>query len=334
MGWRLRDVDPKGRLALVAHPIRAPRIVDLRQLRWRGESPIGLNLYSALKSVPPRLTSNGLLVHADISLINSDSTRIDGVRWHTLEGEHITVHANDIEGPHSCTVVSATDDVFAYVTETQRVIVMRQRRLEVAPPPAAALMMHPEMVTEPARPLRFTSHTCEPLPRKVISAIAIDGERDRLASATWREIAIHLVRGGTVELIDHFDTRIDANITWLALTGRWLAYGTGYRLEVRGLQENGTADSIRYHHEGVDAAAISRDGSYLAFARGSDLIVHDLDRDEQVEFTEHSDGINYVRFASDDHMLISGDNDNRIVMRPRTETGYAKPIVDVELATA
>jgi hypothetical protein len=270
-------------------------------------------------------------VHADVSLINSDSTYIDGVRWHTLDGAHITMHVNDVEGPHSCTAVSATDDVLAYVTDTQRVVVMRHGRVEVAAPPAAALMGLGAAPVQPPMPYRFVSQVCEPLPRKVISAIAIDGERDRLASATWREVAIHHVHAGAVERIEHFDTRIDANITWIALTGRWLAYSTGYRLEVRALEENGTAGAVKYHHTGVDAAAISRDGAYLAIAHGSDLVVHDLDRDERVEFTEHSDGIHYIRFASDDHMLISGDQDNRVIMRPRTEAGYAKPIVDVEL---
>ena len=42
--------------------------------------------------------------------------------------------------------------------------------------------------------------------------------------------------------------------------------------------------------------------------------------------------INYVRFASDDHVLVSADCDNRLVLRPRTADGsYARPLIGIEV---
>ncbi|HUS28090.1 MAG TPA: hypothetical protein VMZ53_06260 [Kofleriaceae bacterium] len=334
MGWRVRDVDPKGRFAFVTHILKAPRIVELRQLRWFGPAPIGLNLYNSLRSAPPRLTSDGLFVHADVSLVN-DSTYIDGVRWHTLGATRVAVHVKDVEGPHSSTCVSAVNDTFAYVTDSQRVVVMRHGPMTMdALPPAAAVVTHPGVVRhDPSLLFRFVSETYEPLPRKVISAIDLDGERDLLASVTWRELAIHRTVGGKLERVAHLDTGIHANLTFVALTGRWLAYGTHSCIELRPMKHDGSIGEVVQRHSGrIGAAALSRDGAYLAVAIDSKLVVEDLERFSTAEFTEHSDGINYVRFASDDHMLISGDQDNRIVVRPRTAAGYAVPVIDVELA--
>ena len=82
----------------------------------------------------------------------------------------------------------------------------------------------------------------------------------------------------------------------------------------------------------MKSAALSRDGRYFAAATPrNDLVVHDLDHESEQVFTEHTDEINHIRFGGDDHLLISADRDNRVVLRPRTATGYAKPLLSVEV---
>jgi hypothetical protein len=38
-----------------------------------------------------------------------------------------------------------------------------------------------------------------------------------------------------------------------------------------------------------------------------------------------------VRFVGDDHLLISADTDNRVVMRPRTPAGYARALITIDI---
>ncbi|HTL35378.1 MAG TPA: hypothetical protein VL326_19750 [Kofleriaceae bacterium] len=332
MGWRVRDVDPKGRYALVSRALKIPRIVDLRQLRWLGSTHLVANAMGMMAKYPPRLTSDGLLVHADVSWVTNDTVFV-GLRYRGMFGAPPDVVLENVDGPlGGSTCVSAVDDKYAHVTEGQRVVVVEHSQLgPQEAPQAAQTIMHGAFSRDPS--FRYRAESYEPLPRKVVSAIAVDGERDLLASATWREVAIHKMIEGKLERFGYLDTGFDANITVLALTGRWLVYGTAHRLEVRPISSSGDIGKVMLRHDGaVDAFAVSRDGSYLAIGEGSDLVLHDLDRDRRVEYAEHSDKISYVRFASDDHVLISGDNDNRVVLRPRTADGYAKPVVKVALA--
>jgi hypothetical protein len=332
MGWRVRDVDPKGRYALVSRALKVPRIVDLRQLRWLGTTHLVANAMGMMAKYPPRLTSDGMLVHADVSWVTNDVVFV-GLRYRAMLAVTPDILIANVDGPlGGSTCVSAVNDKYAHVTESQRVVVVEHSMLGPQDTPKAAqTVMHGAFARDPS--FRYRAETYEPLPRKVISAIALDGERDLLASATWREVAVHRMVEGKLERFGYFDTGIDANLTWLSLTGRWLAYGTAHRIEVRPIATNGEIGKVMLRHDSTSelVAAVSRDGSYLAMGEGDDLLVHDLDRDRRVEFTEHSDKINYVRFASDDHVLISGDNDNRVVLRPRTPEGYAKPVVNVEL---
>jgi hypothetical protein len=332
LGWRLRDVDPKGRYALVSRVMKAPHIVDLRQLRWLGETPLVINATALMARYPPRLTSDGLLAYADISIVDG-AVRHSGMRYREMLGGSPNVGIDSVEGPlGGCTCVSAVGDWYAHVTESQRVVVLTHDRNAPAPDPQAATVVgYGALSSGPV--FRCVTRSYEPLPRKVVSAIAIDSERELLASATWREIAIHKMVEDKLERFAYLDTGIDANISWLALTGRWLAYGTQSRVYVRSIDEHGAIGEVHYQHQGrIETAAISRDGAYLAVAHDSMLSVVDLVKLASTEFDEHSDGINYVRFGSEDHMLISGDQDNRVMLRPRTEAGYAHPVVRVELS--
>jgi hypothetical protein len=81
----------------------------------------------------------------------------------------------------------------------------------------------------------------------------------------------------------------------------------------------------------LEDASLSRDGRYLALAIDEELTVYDLDDEIETVFSEHTDTISLVRFAGDDHVLISADDDNRVVLRPRTPTGYARPLIAIDV---
>ena len=57
----------------------------------------------------------------------------------------------------------------------------------------------------------------------------------------------------------------------------------------------------------------------------------DLDTRHASAVGGHTDGVSFVAFAGSG-MLITADDDNRVIMRPRTAIGYDVPIVPVEVA--
>jgi len=38
-----------------------------------------------------------------------------------------------------------------------------------------------------------------------------------------------------------------------------------------------------------------------------------------------------VRFGGDDHVLVVADRHGRVVLRPRTPNGYARPLIDIDI---
>lgn len=70
-------------------------------------------------------------------------------------------------------------------------------------------------------------------------------------------------------------------------------------------------------------AAISPDGRFVALARQQNRVaVHDLDGDTAHVLGEHTDSICHLAFA-DDGALISADDDNRVIIRPRLADRFA-----------
>jgi hypothetical protein len=187
----------------------------------------------------------------------------------------------------------------------------------------------------------------EPLPRKVVHAAYIDGARRLLASGSWCELALHhLSERGELEALWHGQPEATGDVRWIALAGPWLAYavvtvGGGVQVEIRRfvdrdrdpLTTKPLVGPIVHHHAGAPlrAASISGDGHFLALALDRGVLVHELGTDHVARFDEHTDRVNLVRFAGDDHLLITADTDNRVILRPRTAAGYSLPLIALDV---
>ncbi len=309
---RLVEVDPSGQYGLVSRWIGAMRLVDLRTLRWvsRVELPaLGLG-WGELR---PVLTSTCRLVTPLYSSSLENEMRVfDGIQMRSLLGDSSwTIKA--ALGPVRSAGVTVDGDHYWYVNNTETVTV-------IAP-------------DDTARP-PCTVRTYEPLPRKVLQQVFVDASRALLASATWGEITLHRMDGDRLVLLGHVKT--SGNASWLALGGPYLAAGVPGGVKVWRLGEDLSIGSQLLSIErAIQKAALSRDGRYLALGVDGDAImVRGLDSGSLDTFDEHTDRIGLIRFVGADQLLITADCDNRVIMRPRTPTGYARPLMPVTLGTS
>lgn len=335
---RVRDVDPLGRFALISHWRQPLRLFDLRRLCWISDVQLSRWMLLAARAFPPRLTSDGHVIYAGVGL-HGVATKTQSLSDRLLD----TIYARPLAGgepvalahepPLHGTAVSAVHDCFWYVSERQHVAVVARAQKAAMPAPSSAIALSD--APPPVPPTRVVS--VEPLPRKVVQAAYVDAERDLLAAASWGELVLHRLRDGELVRLGRATPQTSGNVTWIAVAGSWLAVtahaaGGGTNVEVRRLESDLSIGDVVYHHHlgaRLTAAALSRDGRFLAVGYGDRLLVHSLDDDRVTVFDEHTDTINVVRFASDDHLLISADTDNRVVLRPRTQNGYAKPVLQV-----
>jgi len=297
---RVRDIDPGGGLAIVSHWLRHLRLFDLRRLRWISGAPV--------RASSGRLTGDGRVIFAEWTS-TGDARQFEGMRVVDLRGAYERL-LTAMEAPARGTAVTATSDIFYYVTETERVGILDGD----------------------------TSYVVDPLPRKVVQAAYLDGERRLLAAASWSELVLGEVVEGAFAPRSHIKTETAGDVPWLAVAGPRLVaavkqFGGASRVEVHRLEHGRTIGAVEraLDVDALRAASLSRDGRYLAIGDGVELHVHALDTGESTTFTEHTDGINLVRFAGDDHLLISAHTDNRVVLRPRTPAGYARPLIAIDV---
>jgi hypothetical protein len=323
---RLRDVDPGGRVGMVSRWRGPLRLFDLRRLRWvKGES-IERELWTWRRAFPPRLTDDGRLIYPALSRIDLDTFRFDGIHARWL-GSRQTVRYGG-ERPAYGTAVSASGDRYWYVTDTQQVVVLVPgQRL----PPALSAVSLPS--TGEAVPTQVW--TFEPLPRKVVQAVHVDGERDLLAAGTWGEIVLSQFRDGRLHRLDRIET--EGDLVWVAVTGRCLAAAVrvGGVIVVRVWELARSfaigAEICRQVGGRLYDASLSRDGRYLATGLDRSVVVHALDAGTSVTFDDHTDRLGLIRFVGDDHLLVTADHDNRMIQRPRTAHGYASALLKVDV---
>lgn len=311
MTARVRDIDPVCRYALVSHWRKPLRLFDLRALRWVPHIAWERRIYLWARTAPPRLRAGGELIWPELNRISGELL-FSGMHARDFETGHERKLARVADDtPGRGTAVSATNDLFYYVSDSQRVIVL--------PPdgPGASY---------------------EPLPRKVLQAVHIDAERGLLASASWNELALHHFNAGGFTRLGHTATTRQADVRFVGVGGsRVVAVTSTWNetfVEVYDLDRD---NSLLRGATGISFAgpfrigALSRDGRYFAAAGSSQLVVCDFDAGTRQLFNDHTDEINAVRFAANDHVLVSADTDHRIVLRPRTPTGYAAPLLTVEV---
>lgn len=336
MTGRLIEVDPSGRFGLVSRWRGTLKLVDLRGLRWVPDVTLP-SLHLGWREVNPKLTSDGRLILPVLQLRN-DSPLFQGIAMTSLTDTvpRVTMAAlgdvqarvilEDVPAPARGASVSAHGDRYSYVTDTECVAVISP--LENTELPASASLVN---FAPLARVPQVTTATYEPLPRKVVQVACVDASRDLLAAATWGEIVLHRMVGDRLERVGWVKTTGD--VSWLAVAGPYLAARVPGAVKVwrlaADLSIGEVVVSVDRH---VQVAALSRDGRYLAVGvDGSAIVVHDLDRGTVESFDGHTDDISLVRFVGDDHLLVTADDDNRVMIRPRTPTGYARAVMPVEL---
>ena len=305
---RVIDIDPLGTLALVAHWRQPLRVFDLRALAWVPDIALPRELYVRSRFTPPRLTASRAIVHHKVAGLFRRMT------WDSLEGGTQDTWLTSLP-PRGALQVSATGDRVYYLTDDDQVIMFR----------------------EPQNG-EVTSQTFLPLPAGTrLTAASIDVERNLLLTGTYNQIELHRIDGERLTRLWSRTTN-QGMVTWVGIAGKAVVAGIrlgggAMRFEVRwldaALEPGPLADAITPNPpwRDIDLAA---DGRFLAIATDDGLTVHDLDARTATAFADHTDSITCVRFASDDHLLISADSDNRVILRPRTATGYASRVVRVE----
>lgn len=322
---RLIDIDPSGRYGL-AHFWHGPlRLLDLRALHWVDEPDLP-KPYTGWRDLRPRLTAEPRLVTPRYELFDQV------VQFYSLElrrvgGERGTELLERIPPPLRHSGVTAVGDWYYYVTASEQVAIVGAEvsAASVDPPDPAApvYLRHAPMVERETR-------VFDPLPRKVLQALHVDAERALIASASWSELAVHRIVGTKLEAVRHVKTTGD--VAWVALGGPYVAMqvkaGADRGISVRRVDDGAGV----VHAEGGAVAALSRDGRYLAIGHEDGrVVVHATDGGTAVTFDEHTDDVSFVAFAGEDHVLVTADDDNRVIVRPRTDAGYAAGLVETKL---
>lgn len=310
---RLRDVDPTGRIGLVTRWFGVMKLFDVRRLRWVDvELPRQRTVHD--REILERVSPTGDLYfnqYTFLPLASDVTTERDRAadieRFASLRRQSlVTGESSDIDTEEPMKTAAMTPDGhYYYVSSTQLVVV-------VAPDGSVR---------------RF-----EPMPRRVIQACHLDVEASVLASATWGEIVLHRIVGDRLMPLSRI--AVEGNVSWIALDEPYLVACVGEVVRVWRIGENlAIGRELHQHLVGMNwrTGSLSRDGRYLAIGVDRSVIVHDLDQDVSVTFDDHSDDICLVRFVGSDHLLVTADQDNRVVMRPRAPAGYVRSLIDIDV---
>lgn len=324
---RVVEIDPSGRYALVARWRGPLHVFDLRALRWLEGVSISEPLLVAV-DIRTRLTSDGRALRADL-MSTGDASLFRGISTLSIHSGETSL-LEGLPAPVRGTGVSLLGDHYWYVTETEQVTIISP--VERAPLPTTATAVNLGVL--PKLPATI-ARTYEPLPRRVVQAVYVEGARDLLVSATWGEIAIHHFIDGRIDRVGY--TKTTGDVSWVAVGGDWLAAhvhgGVHSGITVWPLaHDSSIIDKPRTIVRNVRVASLSRDGRYVAAGMEDEsIVVHRLDDDLVAQFDEHTDRIGFVKFCGDDHLLVTADHDNRVVLRPRTVDGYARAIMPVSI---
>jgi hypothetical protein len=330
MTARLRDVDPQGRLGLVFRFPMRWRLVDLRALRWVAAPELPRRMPFA-----PRLTGNAHLVYPSFTYYAADGSSSgfrDLVRHSLTSGDSA---ASTARRPAHCVIVSRAGRWYGYASEHETV-----ELYELGAPAADAAPVATIGLGEIAAGALGAPRSLTPFPGGVVQSVAVDDARDLVASGTWGKVALYGLGGGQPVHLGAAD--VDGDVRWIAVGGSTLAASVsepgGHALVAWRIEDNLTVGPIVYRHasrEPVRFASLSGDGAYLAVGRAdASVVVHRIGAGTTAVFTEHTDAVSFVRFAGDDHLLITADDDNRVVLRPRTAAGYVPVVVPVDLPDA
>ncbi len=297
---RLRDVDPSGRVGLVTRWVGAMRCFDLRRLRW---VDIGLPRHHKVidRQILERLSPSGDFYRSTYLAMSTNGDNAQ--TFEALEKRSLVAGSqSELKTDEPSHNAGMTKDGHYYFVSTTQLVVL----------------------IAPDRSVR----TFEPLPRRVVQACHVDLDVNLLVSATWGEIALHRIVNDAIVPLDR--VRTSGNVSWVEAREPWLAACIDGGLRVWHLGANFKIGREAHEHADAGSAAnLSRDGRYLAFGAKDKVVLHDLAQDVVVTFDDHTDDVCLVRFVGVDQMLVTADEDNRVVIRPRTPSGYVRSMIDI-----
>jgi hypothetical protein len=187
-----------------------------------------------------------------------------------------------------------------------------------------------------------------PLSRRVIQAFDADLGSGLIAAATHGELGAVRRREERPMPVAELQ-RTDS--LWVGVAGERVAVLSGQRSSplVQGdhritMLEADGRELTRFYsatHRGAAAAQdpvvadISDDGRFVALALASrEIAVHDVDGGGVQRLPGHTDRISALRFGPDAEYLVSGDFDNRVIVRFRVGGGFAENVEALEICDA
>lgn len=334
--WRrLIDVDPTGSLGIVWIKWRASyQLVDLRGLRY---------LQSPRPVSPGRLCQNGQILVTDTRTVHA----IDGGQWMTPGG---IVLGDAQRGALSISEDGATARLLClYDSRTGRVIDIhyqpygpisydRQRRYRASCKHGQIDICITEIATGELRTIAVSV-------RDLLSAVYYDPEHSLLIAGSWGKLFVfseHNSSFGPSRQVPLPDT----DVHWLACCGRRVvALCTRSRsayLAVVEINESGSPGKVRelaIPDPGLESVrkpviALSPNGESVAVGlrdRTVALCPVGTASTPIMYLSGHTDSVSLLTFTSDGQLLISADDDSRVIMRPRLDSGYATQIVHLPL---
>ncbi|ACY18204.1 hypothetical protein [Haliangium ochraceum] len=323
-GRRLRQIDPLGEFVLVSGNRRKYKVYGLGK-------PGVVNRRPRLMPPPehlPRLSdphtapgSNGRVVWLPLSdnpLFRDDLVALRHLRMSTLpSGETVTLHAKE---------------PLARMSDIAGLALSRSGKTLWFRTPQESVCVWSSSVGGPQREYK-------PLRGAVLQSAYYDEKGRRLALTTYGHATVHRVEDGELALLGRLAIA-DADNVWVSLVKRYLVVLSDYRgkrgfvLRAFACRASGEFERTpcftwaeseplagsrrRLRVQRPLMLTHSPSGRFVAIALADKRIaVHDIEQRSVQFMSGHTGSITALRFTDGDAALITGDDDNRVVVSPR-----------------
>lgn len=309
MGRRLRFVTANGRLGLVRDALSPDMWVDFRHMRWtRLAAPAG-DVPHGESHTEPQPMPGRRWIGRRRELIKHGKSRT----W-----RHLGYDLVDEEGAILCAWTAAPE----------------LPRWTLAPDYSLAWAVSSDQrvcTFELEPPYRFSAR--EVLPGHALQAFDFDVAAGLAAAGTWGGVTVYRT-GETWSPAGQLD--VDADVGWVGIAGGRVAVVVDRKrsdtLKVWAVDADGKPNGALHtsdHADGLRSlGAITPDGRHLALAtaRGDRVLLFDLELGDVTELGGHTDDVCLIAFVDNGQRLITADCDNRVIIRPRTDRGYAEQL--------
>ncbi len=326
MGARLRAVDAAGRIGLVSTWRGAYRVIDLHRGRWLEAREL-----PSRRRPEAALTEDGRIVWAMFATVTEHGAQVErflGFHEHALgAGADHHIGCDDVPVPDA---IRLTRDGAAFsFARSQHVYIVERAR-------------------GAARVLELPAY------EQLIQAMAYDHANSALVVGSYGRVLVHQVRDTACKLVASWNIS-NADILWCGIaSGRVAAVSVhGRELAVAAYAPwrpttlhppiytwppqgaPGRDGPGPYASRRPTRAALSPDGRLLALVGnvGGDhrVDVHNLDTGTIQSLSGHTDDVHLVEFTATGHELITGDYDNRVLIRPRVGDQLVEASLEVDV---